>query len=229
MKIAFSFCIYGHHQKYCQGLVHNLNIIQNDFPECFVYIYVSGKDVPQHYIDTYQSYPFVLLKKNTENEPNMIDRFFVLDDDPSIDIMIVRDADSRIHSRDQWCIQHFISSSYIAHTIRDHGAHRHPIMGGLWGLKRDYQTLTKNSLRDLYSIYYQLRKNDVQKYHFDMDFLRTYVYPLLLPSLIIYLSQPFLHMSQKENIYYIPFPIEDSDFCGQVIDFDEKNEEFKVF
>ena len=154
-SVVFSFCIYGNQRKYCFGLYENLLIIQDKFSDAKIFIYVSGQNVPDTYIELYESFPNTKLFFNPSQE-NMVDRFFALDDaDPEIDIMIVRDADSRIHQRDIWCINDFIKSDFICHTIRDHAGHHRPIMGGLWGLKRKYLYKHYYSLRNLHSLYSQ--------------------------------------------------------------------------
>ena len=65
----------------------------------------------------------------------MMYRFLALDEE-GVELMMVRDADSRIHVRDRWTIHTFVESKHKAHVIRDHPEHKTPILGGLWGLKR---------------------------------------------------------------------------------------------
>jgi hypothetical protein len=65
----------------------------------------------------------------------MMYRFLPIDE-PEVELMMVRDADSRIHVRDRWTIHEFIKSQHKAHVIRDHPYHTTPLMGGLWGLKK---------------------------------------------------------------------------------------------
>lgn len=217
MKVAFSFAIYGSLKKYCQGLVENLQLIQEHYPSFYTFIYVYH-DVPTEYIEQYQSFPKVcIVKSNDYNRPNMVDRFFVLDQDPTIDVMIVRDADSRIHIRDRYCIDHFIQSSYKCHTIRDHYAHHSPIMGGLWGLKRG---LLNADLQSYYSMYKYLAKDDTNNYGHDMNFFRAFMYKFLLPSLIVYTFSDRLRIHPSEHLHIIPHPIQNNNFCGQVMIYD---------
>jgi hypothetical protein len=44
-KKVFSFCLYGTARKYSQGMIRNLELIQQRFPEWEVWIYVAS-DVP---------------------------------------------------------------------------------------------------------------------------------------------------------------------------------------
>lgn len=49
----------------------------------------------------------------------MMYRFLTLDED-DVELMMVRDADSRIHVRDRYTIHEFVKSDHKAHAIRDH-------------------------------------------------------------------------------------------------------------
>lgn len=213
-KVVFSFAIYGSARKYCQGLVENLELIREHYPSFHTYIYIYN-DVPASYVRTYQSFDNVCLVYGSAR-PNMVDRFMVMDDDPSVDVLIVRDADSRIHARDRYCIDHFLQSPFACHTIRDHNLHHSPMMGGLWGLKRGFLTI------DLRMMYAQSSLIHPDQYGHDMQFLSQRVYPVVAESLIVYTFSPHLRISDAETIHIIPFDIEDKDFCGQVIIYDSE-------
>jgi len=168
-----SFCIYGSNEKYCRGLFENINIIKNKLQNFHIFIYV-GNDVPENYIKLYSLYNKVkLIYTNRIGHDNMINRFFAIDED-NVELMIVRDADSRIHSRDLWCIYHFMSSPFAAHTIRDHPAHRAKIMGGLWGLKKG---LLNDKIKNIYSFYNN--GSVINQMQHDQYFLRDAIYNLI--------------------------------------------------
>ena len=70
----------------------------------------------------------------------MMWRFTVVDD-PEVDVFIVRDADSRLTSRDAAVVADWLrqrpETAAIFHCIRDHPAHSDSfINGGLWGARR---------------------------------------------------------------------------------------------
>lgn len=229
-KIVFSFCIYGNSKKYCQGLLENLKLIRIHFPSFHTYIYYYS-NVPQHYIEQYKTYPNVHLKKPEKfDHPNMVDRFFVLDDDPTVDIVLIRDADSRIHDRDRFCINHFLNSSQLCHTIRDHHFHHSPIMGGLWGIKRG--VFPKDF--DMKNIYRHYKRNVQNQspdnlYGHDMFFLRYCIYQYVLHSLIVYTFADYLRLHSNELLIMLPSTITNNEFCGQVIDYDQDGNELSQF
>ena len=111
MVKVFSFCVYGNLKKYCNGLIENLKIIERDYVDFEVWVY-HGNDVHIRFLLNIKSqFPKVklipILHERTANLT--IYRFFPIDDE-KVNIMFVRDADSRIHKRDQWCINEFIIS-----------------------------------------------------------------------------------------------------------------------
>jgi len=213
MKVV-SFCIYGSNEKYCRGLLENINIIKNKLPNFNIFIYV-GNDVPDNYIKLYSNYDKVkLIYTNRIGHDNMINRFFAIDED-NVELMIVRDADSRIHNRDLWCIYHFINSPFAAHTIRDHPDHQAKIMGGLWGLKKG---LLNDKISYIYS-FYNNNGSVINQMQHDQYFLKDIIYGLVKKYLIIYTNDTELCLEDGENICLIPFPIENNEFCGQVVEY----------
>lgn len=211
---VISFCIYGSEQKYCKGLLENIEIIKNKLPDFYIFIYV-GNEVPEYYINLYKDYNKVkLFFTNINGYNNRIYRFFAIDE-TDVDVMIVRDVDSRIHNRDIWCILHFINSKYYAHTIRDHPEHRTQIMGGLWGLKKG---LLNKKMKD---IYLQYNKNEIDhnEVQYDQIFLKEILYNGVVKYMIVYLNNIKLRLRHDENIFLIPFKIINNQFCGQVVEY----------
>lgn len=222
MKVI-SFCLYGSQEKYCRGLFENIEIIKNKLPEFYIFIYI-GNEVPNDYIEKYSKYEKVkLFYTNCIGHDNMIHRFFAIDED-DVDLMIVRDSDSRIHDRDIWCISHFIQSKFYVHTIRDHPEHRAYIMGGLWGLKKG---LLNTKMRDIYSLYNKNNVN-INKIQHDQYFLRDMLYNTFIKYMIIYVNNMNLCINQYETICLIPFKIKNNDFCGQVVEYNN-NEPYNKF
>lgn len=213
MKVL-SFCIFGSNEKYCRGLFENIEIIKNKLSSFHIFIYV-GNDVPEEWIKKYSEYDKVkLIYTNRIGNNNRINRFFAIDDD-NVDMMIVRDADSRIHDRDIWCINHFMYSEFGAHTIRDHPYHSIQMMGGLWGLKKGF---LNKPIKELYRLYNP--ENIIASIQHDQYFLRDVIYNLIEKYLVVYISlHELIYRENSTTHLFIPFPIKDNDFCGQVIEY----------
>lgn len=61
---------------------------------------------------------------------------FLIHDVPGVDRYLIRDADSRISMRERRCVDQWIASGKILHTIHDHPYHIRPIQGGMFGIWR---------------------------------------------------------------------------------------------
>jgi hypothetical protein len=240
MKVI-SFCIYGSKDKYCKGLDENLKLIQNNLPDYNVFIYVGQRckessegtislnlfdsnNVPDHWISTYKSYQFVkIIYTEIDGMYNRCQRFLPIDD-PNVEIMIVRDTDSRLHKRDIWCIRNFESSNYLFHAIRDHPEHGAYILAGLWGIKKQQGLIMNQLLKK----YLQINSN-INYVQYDQYFLRDIVYPLVNKNMIVYAFNQRMQMVQNENIIKIPLEVINDNFCGLAIDYDESGNEIKEY
>ena len=225
MVVAISFCIYGSNIKYCKGMVENLELIKKNMPDVLAFIYV-GIGVPENYIKIYESYSFArLFYTNKPGAYNMVARFFAIDEE-NVDIMIVRDADSRVHNRDRWIIKNFINSTYDSHTIRDHPWHTTQIMGGLFGIKKSGFPY---NMSELYREYNPNEDVSNISYQYDQTFLRNIIYPLIKDKMIVYAFSSTMNMFQDKNLMVIPFPVKDHNFCGAVIEYDASGNGHKPF
>jgi hypothetical protein len=225
MKII-SFCLYGNLKKYCKGLYENLKIIQDKLSDYNSFLYISS-DVDEEWINKYKAFSFVkVFITNFTGHDNMISRFFAIDEE-DVDIAIIRDADSRLHDRDIWCIRDFEKSSYMFHTIRDHPSHRAFILGGLWGIKKGCLP-NKITIKSLYNKI-NPRNEVVNKIQFDQIFLKKIVYPIIHSKMIVYTFSEKMKMNDFENIKIIPLQIINNNFCGLSIYYDENEEEVKEY
>jgi hypothetical protein len=211
MKV-FSFCLYGSKPKYITGMHENIKTISIKFPDWKVFIYHDNTVA----IDDFKKYSNVIARLGLyNNEKLMLDRFCAIDE-PDVEIMLVRDADSRINERDEWCINSFIQSDKLFHIIHDHPYHIMPILGGLWGIKKG--CLPHFIFRNAIDIY-QVGQNDS---NCDQKFLYTWIYPKVNDISLYHGELPH---SFKGVGTPIPFK-NDHMFCGQVIEYDEKGNEY---
>lgn len=220
-KHVFSYCIYGNQPKYCVGMIKNLQQIEKLFPFFEVWIH-CGNDVPSKYIEQYKSFKNVnIIPYNTTGGRMMSYRFFSIDD-PSVSVMIIRDADSRFQQRDIWCNHKFMQSDYSVFTIRDHPYHNRKIMGGQWGMKR----IPEIHIQESYSKFQQEYKY-VDQYRSDQDFIDRYVYDSPYSKTIAYTSY---YAHPKETTVPIDAPRNNKhDFCGNVVLFRDDGSEYYEF
>jgi len=85
-------------------MIENLELIREHFPSWKTFVYI-GNDVPIHIIERIQQFENTVIKyTNDTGANNMIHRFYAIDE-PDVQRMVVRDADSRVHERDRWAIR----------------------------------------------------------------------------------------------------------------------------
>ena len=85
--------------------------------------------------------------------------------DPTVDIMLSRDCDSRLNSREAEAVKEWLGGPGNFHIMRDHPYHGTEILGGMWGSrgtipniidamnnfeKGDYWQVDQNFLKTIY-------------------------------------------------------------------------------
>jgi protein O-GlcNAc transferase len=223
MKKVFSFSLFGSAKKYCLGMLKNIELIQTHFPDWFIYIWI-GDGVPEDIILQLNDYKsVVLISTNQTGLMNMSYRFFSIDF-PDVEVMCVRDADSRINERDKACIEDFMNSDKLFHIIRDHPNHHHPIMGGMWGVKKNYMNVR---LLDAFQRWKQ--SNSSAEFWNDMDFIKNFFYPDVLPVAMIHDEYQTLEPPNFHTPFRVPLDEKKQHFIGQVYEFDEHNNEYPKY
>jgi hypothetical protein len=210
MVNVFSFCLYGPaNPRYYPGLLENIALAGRYFPDWKVYVY-TGPDVEESMIRHLEVCSSVVLRPTgVTGAINMIHRFYAIDEE-GVDLMMVRDADSRIHWKDRWAIREFVRQpQFVAHTIRDNIEHTASMMGGLWGIRKS----SGLSLRDEYAAY----KEDTTKGHrngHDQNFLADVVYPKVVDRMLVHYSNGRRKLG--ETAVEFPFDWVNDVYCGRI-------------
>jgi hypothetical protein len=181
-------------------------LINKEFPDFEIWVYI-GEDITI-LNELQQNKTVKCIFTGVLGHENMSYRFFAIDD-PTVDIAIVRDADSRVYSRDVAFIKEFINSDKLFHIIRDHPHHTAKIMGGMWAMKKgldiNIQQLYMNEWRPY---------NNVSYFFNDSLFLRDVLYDKLDP---------------RDCMFHINYDINEKHFVGQVYLFDLEGKEYLVY
>jgi len=199
MVNVISFSLWGDKAMYTIGALRNADLAKEFYPDFQCWFYIHKETVPQDIIEQLQ------LKNNvriffkdgdlTLNKP-MMWRFEAIDH-PDVQIMMPRDTDTRILLREKLAVDQWIASDKICHIMRDHPWHGVPILGGMFGLK-------KNKIFNIKDLSNNFNQNGDRNY--DQEFLKDYIYPLIKGNSMIHAS---LHRYEE---YSIPFPI---DYCSE--------------
>ena len=106
----------------------------------------------------------------------MLWRFLVMDDE-TVDLFLVRDIDDRFTVRDSLCVQSWIRSGKTLHCTRDHQSHlKYRLMGGMFGARR--RELKNRCGNETYST--RMRKYN-NGYFADMNYLDKHIWPCVAP------------------------------------------------
>ena len=209
MVNVFSFCLYGpENPKYYTGMLENVYLAGVHFPTWKVYVYYAP-DVPQDMRNKLSACSNVVMRPTgILGEPNMIRRFFAIDE-PDVELMMVRDADSRIHWKDRWAIRDFLSKpEFVAHTVRDHKDHTAKLMGGIWGLRKSAEI----NVEEEYTNYKEDKSLGHRLAH-DQNFLGDVIYPKVLPRILVHYS--FNRIVNEQNAVQFPFEWSSNVYCGK--------------
>jgi hypothetical protein len=219
MVNVFSFCIYGpYNPKYYIGLKENIKIIFDKFPGFHIHIWIGNDaDIPkinELLFDFFKSKIKLLHITDKTGPILMLYRYLSIDFE-NVDCIFSRDADSRIGTRDIWCINKFLESSFILHTIRDHKGHFMKMMGGLSGMKKEIlvHILSFNNV-----IVHTQKIIANNEYNVDQTILQLFIYNNFKNLLLVHSTK---NIFNDENFEYIPLEVNKENFCGQVIDYDE--------
>jgi hypothetical protein len=199
MKVI-SYSLWGDRPLYTFGMIINVLDAPKIYPGWYVRIYY-GTSVPRVIIDILGSFPYVQLRpiKEPGNRIGMFWRFYPASE-PEVEVMISRDADSRLTEREAAAVNEWIQSDKGFHSMRDNeSAHGTVLMGGMWGVKRGVLP-TMVELIDKYE------KGDF--WQVDQKFLKSKIAPLVKDN-----------MMEHDPYHGKPFPLPrvGTTFVGQPV------------
>lgn len=201
MKKVISFSLWGDKPKYTIGAIKNAELAKSIYPDWICRFYI-GKSVPLEIIDKLISYDNteLIVLNDSGNWSGMFWRFYAATD-PSVDVMLSRDTDSRLSTREKTAVDEWLKSNNVFHIMRDHPYHRTEILGGMFGMK-------KNAVPNLQELINEYNKGDF--WQVDQNFLREKIYPLIYNKATVH--DPFFEKK--------PFPTErqNKEFVGEVYD-----------
>jgi hypothetical protein len=216
MTNVFSFSLFGNEPKYCKGMIKNVDLIHKYFPNWQIWVYI-GNDVPNEIIQILNELKCTLIFTNKHGYETKIYRFFPIDD-PSVDVCIVRDADSRVCDRDASCIEDFLNSDKLFHIIRDHPNHHYNVMAGMFGIKKGCLDI---KVRDLYDNY----SPNLSDRWVDTFFVCDILYPLIRDKSLVHDE----YAPDRANVTFRYDTDKNVHFVGNVYDYDKDGNEYPTF
>lgn len=203
---VIGFCVYGNKPMYTHGMLENIKLAKNLYPNWKVWVYVS----PSLDKKTAREYKNLGAEVFLVNEPDngyfMLYRYFPLCEE-SVVRAIFRDADSRLNEREAKAVEEWIHQDTDLHLMRDHPYHTGPaILGGMWGAKSEKLRNFKEIIKKYSSISHWER-------NVDQYLLHNEIYPMLKNSMTIH----------DEIVENKPFPTERKNYEFVGCQYDENN------
>ena len=116
-------------------------------------------------------------------------------DHPDVEINLSRDTDTRFLLREKLAVEEWIKSDKLFHIMRDHPHHEFPILGGMFGIKKNNLIPSWKKL-----INTTIHQNGPRDY--DQTFLKNIIYPIILKDVFVHSS-----FYKYKGEYVKPFPI----------------------
>lgn len=201
MLKVISFSLWGNNPKYTVGAVKNAVLALDIYPEWKCYFFIADS-VPIPIINEIDALPNtkIFFKPGDGDWRSMFWRFET-SYNPVIDVSVFRDTDSRLNLREKNAVDEWLKSSKTFHIMRDHPHHGFPILGGMWGFKR-------NNKYPMYDLLKNFNKTD--QYGTDYKFFIEKLYPMIGEDKIVH--DPFF---EKKDF---PTPRINREFVGDVFD-----------
>jgi hypothetical protein len=205
MTKIIAFSLWGKDSKYTIGAVRNAELAKDIYPGWICRFY-TGDDVSEDIEKQLLDNGAEVCKMDGSSWNGMFWRFLAADGN---DIMISRDTDSRLGTREKAAVDEWLASDKDFHIMRDHPYHGTEILGGMWGCRNGILNGIQEMIHD-----YDKGEFD-NKWQVDQNFLREEIYPLVLHKAMVH-DEYFNDPTTRQ-----PFPtsrINAQDFVGQVYD-----------
>ncbi len=215
LKKIISFSLYGSHPVYTYGAIENAILAKELYPGWICRFYYNDT-VPEKIITALKSLNCELvLMKTHKGSANMSWRFIPLFES-DVDIVIIRDSDSRLNIREVDAVKEWLLSDKNFHIMRDHYWHGVIILGGMFGCRNKILTELKSSFESF---------DFANQTTVDQQFLAKDIYPFVTKLNTIYShDERFNYEADKHNFpsnpQHEPLSIEHKyeGYVGEVIE-----------
>lgn len=199
MKKIISYSLYNDRPKDVVNAVINCLLIPKIYPGWIARFYVDDT-IPvciDKLLRSFSHVEVIDMPRHKGSEA-MLWRFLPAAEHDAV--MISRDADSWVSSREKACVDEWLASKKNFHIIRDHCYHSQRIMGGMWGVRR-------NILWNMEADVAEFSKGGT----YDQGFLADKIYPNITHDLITHYGSPqYDNKGKLTNGYFndscVPIP-----------------------
>lgn len=202
MKVV-SFVLYGNKPCYLDGAIQNSFDVKNFYPDFQCWFYVD-QTVPAEVINVLEGNGAFVIKRHSHN--HLLDKIMCWRFEPidyaSVDVMLVRDVDSKIIPREVHMVNVWLNSSKSVMIVRDHPWQKfNLISASSFGIKKPFSLKMDDLIKAWPVDSYE------SNYLYDEDFLNICLYPHVYRDALVF---DYFHFRKWENVIRIKF---DSDYA----------------
>ncbi len=201
---VIAFSVWGADVRYLNGAVTNAIVARYLYPGWTPRFY-TDESTPQDFRD--------LLTRNGAQvsmvEGLPAERFglfwrFLVEDDPEVDVYLVRDADSVMNIKERWAVADWLRSGKAFHVMRDHPQHSELMLAGMWGAHRgNIGDMRKRVEKSVHAA-----RNVGNNLTLDQHFLRNVIWPVARNSVKIHDDYfGFMKPTRFSKDYPLPRPM----------------------
>jgi hypothetical protein len=170
-KKVIAFSLWGNDPRYLGGALQNVSLAKIFYPDWVCRFYIGQSTlVNKKFVSQLKTNPNVEVVEMEEdgNWTGMFWRFYAALD-LTVEVMLSRDADSRLGLREAEAVKDWLQGDKSFHIMRDNPQHGVPILGGMWGTKvAEFRELVGDGM---------LAHKAGNYWQCDQEYLRHNVYP----------------------------------------------------
>lgn len=179
---VISFSLYGTARRYAEGALRNAIVARHLYPGWTPRFYVDDS-VPEATVRRLLA-EGAQVRKTPKLDAARYGLFWrmLVEDDPEVDLYLVRDCDSVVNIRERAAVEDWLASGRPYHVMRDHPIHCELMLAGMWGAHRgNLQPMGERILDHVRR--HGGRLNDRTT---DQQFLRETVWPLVRRDALVH-------------------------------------------
>ena len=176
---VIAFSVWGENPRYLNGAVNNAFVARYLYPGWTARFYTDGSTPEAFRAALRQQAAEVVMTDMPAADYGLFWRFLV-EDDPDVNVYVVRDADSVMNIKERAAVARWLQSGAAFHVMRDNLQHCELMLAGMWGAHRG----NIGSMRSRIETYVKGLPNKGNYRHKDQHFLREVVWPVAKESLL---------------------------------------------
>jgi hypothetical protein len=172
MRKVISYCIWGDNKLYNYGIYENALLLNKIFPDWYMVVYYTKTALVKVIEEIKKIKNVECIPVNLPNHPRNSMLRFLAGFNKNNDVVIFRDADSRLIQRDADAVKEWLDNTNNSiHIIRDNETHK-KICAGLFGVRNRVMCN-----KDIIAKYYEYFNLSDSKWSIDEKFLNQVIYP----------------------------------------------------